>query len=373
MLRRFAFILFYIQLTLFASAKPVTYIWDLGELDSLRHIPSSAAYQSYIQKADQALRTGVVAVTDKENSISGEKHNYESLSVYWWADPQNPDGPYIARDGEFNPEYKQYDYPRLQQLVENMRACSKAFYLTGELEYFSFFCRQLDTWFINEDTRMQPDFNYCQFIPGRNGNRGNPQGMIDAYNFNEVIESIRLVHHQQSIGRKRMKALKAWFSAFAEWMQTSDYGKKASAFKNNQAVAYDVTLYDFFLFTGKKSARRQILDSFYVKRLMAQIDEEGKMVEELTRTRAYDYSIFNLIHLIDFCFLVQSDGQSVPAAIITKIEKSITYLSRFADQPEVFPYKEMGDWKQMGSRLKRERLRFNSFARRNRNKPHFAQ
>lgn len=353
----------FLTFALHLMGKPITFIWDLTELKALRSQPTSQAYKQVVNLANMRMKSGVVAVTDKKTTISGNKHEFESLSIYWWPDPKNPGGPYIAKDGEYNPEYKQYDYPRLLQLVENLRDCSKAFFLTGDIVYYDFFCRQLDRWFISEETRMLPDFNYCQFIPGRNGNRGNPQGMIDAYNFNDVIESIRLVHSQQSIGRKRLKALKAWFRDFAEWMQASEYGQKASNFKNNQGVAYDITLYDIFLFTGEKSARREVLDTFYERRLRAQIDEEGKMVEELTRTRAYNYSIFNLTHLIDFCLLVKSDGKNLPPEILTSTERSISYLGRFADQPTAFPYKETGDWKQMGARQKEERSRFEALRR----------
>jgi hypothetical protein len=33
----------------------------------------------------------------------GSKHDYFSEGDYWWPDPENPDGPYIRRDGMSNP------------------------------------------------------------------------------------------------------------------------------------------------------------------------------------------------------------------------------------------------------------------------------
>ena len=364
MLQRLALLLFLIPSTLLATAKPVTYIWDLSELDSLRRLPASAAYRAYLQKADRAITKGLVAVTDKTNTISGDKHNYESLSIYWWPDPKNPDGPYIARDGEFNPEYKLYDYPRLLQLVENIRSCAQAYYLSGDLKYYTFVCQQLDVWFITAQTRMNPDFSYCQFIPGRNEGRGNPQGMIDAYSFNDVLEGIRLTNNVKSIGRKRMRALKNWFGAFANWMQTSDYGQTASNYKNNQAVAYDVTLYDFFLFNGKKSARKRILNSFYEKRVLPQIDEDGKMPEELKRTKAFHYSIYNLTHLIDFWALVQNDGLQLPNDLTRRIVKSQQYLHQYRNRPESFPHKEIGNWSSLTKTLDAETKRLSKLTHR---------
>ena len=335
-------------------AQPITYIWNMNDLNALRKTnnPTLAVYNNIITRSDSIIELSPIAVTDKQTSISGDKHNFESLSIYWWPDPKNPGGPYIARDGEYNPEYKQYDYPRLLKLRGILTYVSKAFFLTGDERYYNFFCRQLDTWFIDSETRMIPNFEYCQFVPGHNNGRGNPQGMVDAYNFNDVMESIRLVNSVKNIGSKRMKALKKWFRDFGAWMQTSEYGKKASNFKNNQAVAYDVTLYDMMIFTGKKSARKRILSNFYDKRVLPQIDDEGKMLEELRRTRGYNYSLFNLEHLIDFCQMVRSDGRVLPANMLSRVNLSLRYLQRFEGHKEAFPYREMGNWEEQESKLK---------------------
>ena len=358
MLQRLALLLFLIPSTLLATAKPVTYIWDLSELDSLRRLPASAAYRAYLQKADRAINKGLVAVTDKTNTISGDKHNYESLSIYWWPDPKNPDGPYIARDGEFNPEYKLYDYPRLLQLVENIRSCAQAYYLSGDLKYYTFVCQQLDVWFITAQTRMNPDFSYCQFIPGRNEGRGNPQGMIDAYSFNDVLEGIRLTNNVKSIGRKRMRALKNWFGAFANWMQTSDYGKKAYAFTNGQVLTFDTTIYNIFIFTGQKSARKAIFKAFPEKRIKAQIADDGKMPEALKRTKALSYTVSDIQRLVDFASLAKADGKSLSKESLVRIQSAFDYITPLTSNREAFPYSEIGNWDEEVKKLEKLNNRF---------------
>ena len=35
---------------------------------------------------------------------AGGRHDYYSEGDYWWPDPENPDGPFIRRDGETYPE-----------------------------------------------------------------------------------------------------------------------------------------------------------------------------------------------------------------------------------------------------------------------------
>src|SRR5205085_11387996 len=57
-------------------------------------------------EANRALGDGPFTVTSKVRPAPGnDPHDYTSLSIYWWPNPQAPDGlPYLQRDGERNPE-----------------------------------------------------------------------------------------------------------------------------------------------------------------------------------------------------------------------------------------------------------------------------
>src|SRR5512136_2140086 len=57
-----------------------------------------------IARADNLLTEKPVTITDFIcNRSAGGKHDFYSEGDYWWPDPQNPDGPYIQRDGMTNP------------------------------------------------------------------------------------------------------------------------------------------------------------------------------------------------------------------------------------------------------------------------------
>src|SRR4051794_9211556 len=56
------------------------------------------AYEKLLDDAEKQLKAPLVAVTDKHTLLppSGNKHDYFSLSPYWWPDPSKKDGlPYI--------------------------------------------------------------------------------------------------------------------------------------------------------------------------------------------------------------------------------------------------------------------------------------
>lgn len=335
------------------QAKPVTYLWDYEELKALKAQPQSSEYRNIIASANRVLKTVPVAVTQKTKCISGDPHNYESLATYCWPDPKNPKGPYIILDGKQNPEIENYDFARLLSLNTYFTIVSKAFFLTGDNRYYDSLCRQIDIWFINDSTRMNPHLDYSQFIPGWNDNLGNAGGVLDAYRFVDVLEGISLVNSVKTIGNKRLKILKRWFNDLARWIEDSPNGKKALLFKNNHAIANQGTLIRFYLFTGK---RRLVQTHFKVfSRLVEdQVDERGTMPEELKRNNAFTYSIFNLNHILDIVTMAKTGGLDMPPEMLSRIGKGCRYLESFIGAQERFPFKEMGNWNSCEANLKRE-------------------
>ena len=58
-----------------------------------------------LKNAAWAMQQQPITVTAESSSRSaGGKHDFYSEGDYWWPDPQNPDGPYIQKDGMTNPE-----------------------------------------------------------------------------------------------------------------------------------------------------------------------------------------------------------------------------------------------------------------------------
>src|SRR5881628_2238531 len=58
-----------------------------------------------LKAAEQYLSEKPITITASHSSRSaGGVHDFFSEGDYWWPDPQNPNGPYVRRDGETNPE-----------------------------------------------------------------------------------------------------------------------------------------------------------------------------------------------------------------------------------------------------------------------------
>jgi hypothetical protein len=110
------------------QGKPVVFALNVQSLEKNKKRVAAkdpsimAAYKMLIKDADKALQFGPVSVMEKKNDPpSGDKHDYMSLAPYFWPDPNKPGGlPYIRRDGETNPEVKEYKDKEYQPLYVQM-------------------------------------------------------------------------------------------------------------------------------------------------------------------------------------------------------------------------------------------------------------
>ena len=50
------------------------------------------------------LETPVTVTAQQCERSMGGLHDFYSEGDYWWPDPENPDGPYIRKDGQTNPD-----------------------------------------------------------------------------------------------------------------------------------------------------------------------------------------------------------------------------------------------------------------------------
>lgn len=324
-------------------AEPV--LSDIQRLDSLRRafVANPFSCRDIVMKADAHLGKACYTVMDKVKTRSGDKHNYESMAVYYWPDPQNPTGVYKVKDGKTNPEYSNYDGSKLFGLTYATNDLIEAYYVTRDERYAQKCRDMIKCWFLDKATYMYPNMEYGQFIPGASWN-GNVGGISEAICFTDILDNVEILLMMNQLDKKAYKNLKKWFVQYAQWMQSSSVGAATRNVDDNIGVMYDILLYRICIFIGEKDVRRQILSDFDSVRIGKQLALDGSQPRELKRTKAMMYSIYNLKHVVEFCRMAKLDGVDYYNQHRERIDAAFGFIERYIDNQKSFPYKEIGDW-----------------------------
>jgi len=338
----------------FSTNAPRVFLLDAKYLlEARKHIQAGdktlkPALMSLERDAREALKAGPYSVMSKDRlPPSGDKHDFMSQAPYFWPDTNAPDGrPYVRRDGERNPEiYNLSDRRNLGRMIGAVETLAIAYFFTTNEAYAEKAAALLRAWFLDPATRMNPNFEYAQAVPGANTGRGT--GLIETAGLTSLVDGVGLLADSQAWTKSDQAGLQDWFSHFLQWMEESKNGRAEAAAKNNHGSYYDLQVVCYSLFLGKTNQARHILEEVKQKRISRQIEPDGRQPLELERTRAWSYSIFNLRALfslatvgeragVDLWNFETPDGRS--------IHKALDFLLPFALKEKKWPYRQLGQF-----------------------------
>lgn len=302
-------------------------------------------------RADKWLGKGPWTVTDKPKPApSGDPHDYLSQAPYWWpTEPKTPDNPwgcpYEQRDGERNPEVDTgTDRRDVENVFDSTYELSLAWYYTGDRKYAERAAKILRTWFLDPATRMNPHLNHGQFIPCKYDGRA--IGIIDfSQSYTSVVDALAIL----GTGAPGWTAadrttMRSWTKRFQKWLTDSEFGKQEAAAKNNHGTFYDMQLAALAYANGDKALARKTVLNARAQRIDPQIAPDGSQPQELTRTRSWHYSTFDLVaytrladigrHVgVDLWKYRGPDGQS--------LFKAVDYLLPAATGAAKWPHPEL--------------------------------
>ncbi len=274
-----------VKLDYFTLAERKVKIWE-------NDVTLMPAYRQLLRDANKALKFKPVSVMDKTATPpSGDKHDYMSLAPYWWPNPAKTDGlPYIRKDGEVNPEIKEYpDKESMPVLCENIYTLSLAYYFSDNEKYAEHAAELIKVWFLNKATKMNPNLNFGQAVKGVTDGRA--EGMIDTRHFIFVVDALELLQKSEHWTAENNNDLKKWFSEFIDWSQKSPIALDEMNAKNNHGVWFDAQLLSYALFVEDTVLARKIIDKS-ISRIDKQMSKDGSFPLELERTTSLHYSVF---------------------------------------------------------------------------------
>jgi len=216
-----------------------------SQADSTKKTASNSDVEltSLIAEADRYLQQAPVPLTNfRSERSAGGPNDFYSEGDYWWPDPANPNGPYIRRDGNTNPENFVAHRIAMRDLSRWVSTLVAAYKATGEKKYAEHALAHLNAFFLNPATRMNPNLLHAQAIQGRHTGRG--IGIIDTIHLIEVAQAIQKLIDMGFLPKPKEVGLKTWFNEYATWMTTHHFMLPAIQDKSNWTYPPDIQNFD---------------------------------------------------------------------------------------------------------------------------------
>ncbi|ETZ21376.1 alginate lyase family protein [Pedobacter sp. V48] len=293
---------------------------------SIKKAPVSALKKQVIEQANWAMQQQPVTVTAKTSSRSaGDKHDFYSEGDYWWPDPKDANAPYIQKDGMTNPDNFVAHRLAMIRFSKIIGALASAYKITGDDKYVKQAMVHLEAWFINPATLVNANLQYAQAIKGRFTGRG--IGIIDTIQLLEVAQGVIVM--QEALDPKVLSGTKKWFTAYLGWLMSHPYGKAEMNAQNNHGTCFTMQVASFAKLTGDEKLLNFCRERYKTVLLPGQMGVDGSFPRELSRTKPYGYSIFNLDAMTTLCQILSTKADNLwefKTADGKSIEKGISYL-----------------------------------------------
>lgn len=292
--------------------------------------------------AQKFLNLKPITVTSHVSDRSaGTKHDFYSEGDYWWPNPDNLDGPYIRKDGLSNPDNFLAHRHSMIRLSKISGALASAYLITKEDVYLKNLMPHLRAWFVNEDTKMNPNLLYGQAIKGKVTGRG--IGIIDTIHLIEVALALEVVEQSNLFLKTEVEAIKDWFSQYLRWITVHPYGISERDNGNNHSTCWAIQVAAFARLVGNQDEINFCKVFFKNTLLPEQMDKNGSFPKELSRTKPYGYSIFNLDAMVGLAQLLTinednfftyqtSEGKS--------LKHGVQFLYPYLKDKNAWPYKK---------------------------------
>jgi hypothetical protein len=131
--------------------------------------------------------------------------------------------------------------------------------------------------------------------------------------------------------------------AYVRWLQESQLGREELTRGNNQETWEEVQIVALALYTDQADVARLTLQRSQ-EAIGKEFQPDGRQPRELARTRAWDYSIFNLTAFLHLAALGERAGVDLwnyQATNGSSLRKGLDYLIPFATGEKTWPHEQI--------------------------------
>lgn len=239
-----------------------------------------------------------------------------------------------------NPEfYTVPDFKNMQDMIQRVKTLALAYHFSQNESYASKAADLLRVWFLNDDTKMNPNMQYAQVARGINN--GTHAGIIGGKDFPEIIDSLDMIGNSRSWTSQDQKGMKLWFTDYLDWLMNSTAGIQEGKSRNNHVTWYNVQVSSIALFLNNSEITKKILQETKFKLIPVQILPDGRQPLELRRPFSLYYSVFNLLGFFKLANIgehVDIDLWNFKTDRGAGLQKALDYLLPYLLNKTSWPY-----------------------------------
>ena len=289
-------------------------------------------------EAEKRMKDGPWSVTaerPKSIELDLDAHDYYSQAPYWWPDPTNPTGAFVRRDGQANPDRFMANRIAFGAMSDTVFTLGAAAFLLDDTRYAQRAARDINAWFVNPKTRMNPNLEFAQVVRGSEAARG--EGILDGRVLIHAIEGMEFLAHTGAWDPKEQAAVHKWFEEYLDWLAHSKKGQYEKKSGNNHASWWTAQIAAVASFVQNKADMTLAFNYYRDRILPAQIRSDGSAPREEARTRSLSYSAFNLEAYATTCRIAEVNGENlwnVEGRKGVTIATVIEYLRPYLQDPK---------------------------------------
>ncbi len=295
---------------------------NAGEIENIKEKlrtnqqPWKSAYDIMINEDDKHINIPVQSVTFRGDSPpSGDIHDY-------YTDP-----PYSS-DGVVDPNSDRTDYSSLINVSRSVRYLGIAYALTGNNVYADKAVQLINAWTVDSSTKMNPKFTNGQsHIEISVATPGIFYGADLIWNYPGWDQSDR--------------------AAFKEWTAQMIDNAKMWSNDNNFENWRLVFISSASVITDDINSRQYVFDRWKAI-IPDQMNTDGSMKKELTRTNSLTYSTFALNAMIQTAEIARHNNVDLYNYKSTDgkgLEKALDFHVRYIIDPSIWPYQQIGTYR----------------------------
>ncbi|MDP2037978.1 MAG: alginate lyase family protein, partial [Ignavibacteria bacterium] len=137
--------------------------------------------------------------------------------------------------------------------------------------------------------------------------------------------------------------IKKWFKDFLDWLTTHRYGLDEMNAKNNHGTCWVMQVAAFSQLVGDEDKMEFCRKRFKEVLLPNQMAQDGSFPLELSRTKPYNYSLFNLDAMATICQILSTEKDNLWNYTLENgrnIKKGIEFMFPFIADKSKWTYKQ---------------------------------